>query len=107
MGWVVVVVGAGVVLVGWVVVVASVLDGSTQVDPQCWCEVLVSSGNRRGPCHGPSGEIVCGVAPVTTSNCTGTQVFVKVSVVTPAWEMVNRCDSSSVWGHASPVPGIW
>src|SRR5690606_24655413 len=33
-------------------------------------EVLVSPTNRSGPCHGPVGEMVCGLSPVITSNWT-------------------------------------
>jgi len=54
-----------------VVVAGAEVVGGTGVQsarPQCCWAVPMSPGNSSGPCTGPSGEIVCGVAPVTTSN---------------------------------------
>jgi hypothetical protein len=50
--------------------------------------------------------IVCGVEPVSTSNCTAPQPFVNVTVTVPAWLKVNGTTLNSSCGHASPLFGM-
>ena len=96
---------ATVVVVLEVVVVLVVVVGGGMQPHHC-CEVLMSNGNRSGPCQAPSGEMVAGVAPVTTSNCTGSQVLVKTISVTPGCWRLKPCDSTKFCGHATPLPGM-
>ncbi len=53
------------------------------------------------------GEIMGGVAPVMTSNCTGSHVLVKMTSVVPGSRRVNGSVSRRRCGHATPLPGIW
>ena len=71
-----------------------------------WRAVPTSPGNSSGPCQAPVGEITGGVAPVSTSNCSGSHALVKVISVTPASAMVKSLRSLSDCGHWDPSVGM-
>jgi hypothetical protein len=102
-----------VVLVVEVLVVDEVLDVVVVVGvqfPGHWSAVVVSKGNRSGPCHGPVGAMVGGVTeldvPAIRSNCCGSQPLENVTVYVPLCCIVNGVRLTSVWGQATVALGM-